>query len=494
MKLLTKLYVGIGLILAIFAIVTLSYLRQSGKVENDMEQVLVSTEVLRNSEALQKSLIDMETGFRGFLLTGRETFLEPFYAGHNDGNGHYTKIRQLEKDPEQLKLLEKIGKLEEHWVEDFAEDVILAKKQSLKDPSKEKEFDKIYNREVIAGKGKAIMDKIRTQFALFDQFELRQKETRTANLQKSLTYTRYFSLGLTLFAIFLGTLIAFLLGRTVRQRLTAMIDLADHISKGDFEVVIEDTKNDEMSRLSKSLNLMAAKLKSYFTNLNKVNKELDQFAYVVSHDLKAPLRAINNLAEWISEDIKDPDPEIRNNLQLMRGRVHRMENLINGILEYSKVGRKDVPTETFEVKKLLEEIVDSLALPPNFQIILPENAPVLTTEKIFMIQVFSNLISNGIKYNDKPAGQITISVQPTQHFYEFTVTDNGPGIPAQYYDRIFGVFQTMEARDTLESTGVGLAIVKKIIDEKGGRIRIESKENEFTSFIFSWPKVNSVKH
>jgi signal transduction histidine kinase len=269
-----------------------------------------------------------------------------------------------------------------------------------------------------------------------------------------------------------------------------MIDLAGHISQGDFDVKIDDKENDEMSRLSRSLDIMAQKLKTYFTNLTKMNRELDQFAYVVSHDLKAPLRAINNLAEWIAEDITDQDPDIQKNLQLMRGRAHRMENLINGILEYSKVGRKEAPKETFKVRKLLEEIIDSLAPPANMEIVLPDNAPELTTEKIFMQQVFTNLISNGIKYNDKPEGRIVVLVREVGDEYEFSVTDNGPGIPPQFHDKIFGVFQTMEARDTIESTGVGLAIVKKIIDEKGGTIRIESEPNLFTTFIFTWPKTD----
>ena len=107
-----------------------------------------------------------------------------------------------------------------------------------------------------------------------------------------------------------------------------------------------------------------------------------------------------------------------------------------------------------------------------------------------MQQVFTNLISNGIKYNDKSEGRIVILVREAGDEYEFSVTDNGPGIPPQFHDKIFGVFQTMEARDTIESTGVGLAIVKKIIEEKGGNIRIESKLNQYTTFIFTWPKID----
>ncbi|WP_191906897.1 ATP-binding protein [Adhaeribacter soli] len=459
-----------------------------------MEKVLLSTEILSHSEALQKTLIDMETGFRGYMIVENESFLIPYKKGHETGLKIFPVLTPLVKDSAEAQMLRGIRRIGRDWINNFAQPVIEAKRKSIQDPSKKPAFDSIFNAQVKTGLGNQKMLLVRQKFEEFDRHQIENKNAQIAAFNQSLDYTRLVSIILTAMAILLGILIAFLLGQTVRRRITAMINLADHIAQGDFEARIADHENDEMSRLSRSLNVMGAKLNAYFTNLTKMNKELDQFAYVVSHDLKAPLRAINNLAEWISEDIKDQDPEIHKNLQLMRGRVHRMENLINGILAYSKVGRKDVPTETFPVTKLLTDIVDSLAPPKNFTIVLPDNAPVLTTEKIFMEQVFTNLISNGIKYNDKPEGRIEILTGEENEFYRFSVTDNGPGIPLQFQDRIFGVFQTMEARDTRESTGVGLAIVKKIIDEKGGRIWIESKEQEFTSFIFTWPKNNAVKH
>ena len=490
MKLITKIYLGIGLILLTFSIVTLTYLYQAAKVESDMHRLLVSTEILRYSEAMQKSMIDKETGIRGYLITENEIFLQPYYMGMQQLYKNGDKLEKLLDDPRKIELFNKIKLYGIGWDKDFADPIIEAKKLSLKSHLFKAAFDTIYQTKIKGGAGKRKMDSIRAEFKEFDKYETKIKNQRLAELNQSLEYTRTISISLTVLAIIIGVATTIILVRNIRRRLSRMINLAEHISQGDFDVKVTDTDDDEMTRLANALNVMAGKLKAYFTNLTKMNKELDQFAYVVSHDLKAPLRAINNLAEWIDEDITNPEPEVKQNLKLMRGRVHRMENLINGILEYSKVGRKEIHPETFHVKKLLEEIVDSLAPDSRFKVTLPAWAPVLTTEKILLQQAFTNLISNGLKYNNKPEGKIEIKTREAGNFYEFTVTDNGPGIPKQFHDKIFGIFQTMEARDTLESTGIGLAIVKKIIEEKGGSIRIESNENEFTSFIFTWPKTN----
>jgi signal transduction histidine kinase len=231
------------------------------------------------------------------------------------------------------------------------------------------------------------------------------------------------------------------------------------------------------------------KTKDYASNLEKQNKELDQFAYIVSHDLKAPLRAIANLSEWIKEDLGDTLPDdSKKNFDLLQNRVNRMTALIAGILEYSRVGRIKVEQEKVDTNQLLADIVDTLFLPEKIKIDIQPNMPILNTEKILLQQVFSNLLSNAIKFNNKPIGEINVSCKELDAFYEFTVMDNGPGIAPEHQKKVFDIFQTLEAKDKVESTGIGLSIVKKIIDEHGGEIEIESSKGEWTKFIFNWPK------
>ncbi|MFV5692713.1 PAS domain S-box protein [Flavobacterium sp. LT1R49] len=229
-------------------------------------------------------------------------------------------------------------------------------------------------------------------------------------------------------------------------------------------------------------------LNNALVDLGKKNKELDQYAYIVSHDLKAPLRAINNLSEWIVEDMPEMPDEVSANFELLRGRIQRMENLINGVLEYSRIGRTEIEKETTDLKKMLNQIIDSVVPIEGFEVSMVDTIPVIETERILLQQVFSNLISNSVKYNDKPIGKIECLYEILPDFHQFTIKDNGPGIAEEYHKKVFEVFQTIEARDKKESTGIGLSIVKKIIEEKGGAIYIESENDNGTSFIFTLPK------
>ncbi|WP_019507700.1 PAS domain S-box protein [Pleurocapsa sp. PCC 7319] len=262
---------------------------------------------------------------------------------------------------------------------------------------------------------------------------------------------------------------------------------------GYFGTIIDISERKRAEALSKEqkerLISINQDLEQTTSLLKKRNRELDEFTYIVSHDLKAPLRAIRNLSEWIEEDLEDKlDDDIRQNLKLLKSRVGRMQMFIQSLLKYSRVGREQSPTEIVAVKDLLMDIIDSIAPPPKFAIAIDESMPTLNTQKIALEQVFSNLISNGIKHHHSQAGKIEISATETPQFYYFAVTDDGDGIALEHQERIFGIFQTLSSRDHNESSGIGLSIVKKIVESQGGTIELESQVGKGTTFSFSWRK------
>ena len=218
-------------------------------------------------------------------------------------------------------------------------------------------------------------------------------------------------------------------------------------------------------------------------------RDLDQFAYIASHDLKAPLRGIANLAQWIQDDTGDKlAPESAEHLRLMQGRVHRMEALIDGILAYSRAGRRLNASETVDTGALVQEVIQLLAPPAGITIAVQGPFPTLEAERVPLQQVFLNLIGNAVKYAGaaRPDVGIQVTCRDAGDGFEFAVSDNGPGIAPQYHERIWGVFQTLEARDTVEGTGIGLSVVKKIVESRGGSVSVESGPGQGATFRFTW--------
>ena len=223
--------------------------------------------------------------------------------------------------------------------------------------------------------------------------------------------------------------------------------------------------------------------------LERTNQELQQFAYIISHDLKAPLRAIHSLVQWIAEDYATLfDEDGREQMALLQGRVRRMDQLIDGVLHYSRIGRIKEQWEPVNLNKLLKEVIDLLAPPAHLNIYVTSRLPVLVCEKVRIGQVFQNLISNAIKFMDKPQGEITISCHEEARFYRLGVQDNGQGVSEKDYERIFQIFQTLHAGDDYGSTGIGLTLVKKIVELHGGKVGVTSKLGEGSLFEFTLPK------
>ncbi len=262
--------------------------------------------------------------------------------------------------------------------------------------------------------------------------------------------------------------------------------LQDVVQALNLEVVERKSVEQELQNLNKTLEQRIA---NRTAEVERKAQYLEQFAYVTSHDLKAPLRAVSNLAQWIEEDLNDKlDDASREQLALLRDRVRRMHDLIEGLLEYSRVGKTSDSETKVDTRELVNEIIDSLSPHTGFSIKIKGKMPTLYVDRLQIGQVFSNLISNSLKHHGGDKGKIRIKSEHYGDVYQFSVCDDGQGIASEYHDKVFMMFQVLEPSDLESSTGIGLALVKKIVEENNGTIRLESSAGEGACFYFTWPK------
>ena len=223
--------------------------------------------------------------------------------------------------------------------------------------------------------------------------------------------------------------------------------------------------------------------------LESINSELKDFANIVSHDLKAPLQGIQTVTQWISEDYGDKlDEKGKEHLDLLTNRANCMHNLIEGILSYSRVGHLAEQKVRINLNELMPQIIDMVSAPENIAIVVENELPVIESEQTRITQIFQNLLSNAVKDMDKPQGRIRIKCVEEEDCWKFSVADNGPGIKEGHFEKIFQMFQTLSPQDTFESTGIGLTLVKKIVEIYGGRIWVESELGKGTTFFFTLSK------
>ncbi len=320
---------------------------------------------------------------------------------------------------------------------------------------------------------------------------------------------------------FTGLFLTVIVSRDISKGIKETMRVVKKVSAGDFTERAQIFSKDEIGQLTESFNNMSddlekninerkkierklieiqielekrveertSELKKINEKLELTNSELESFAYITSHDLKAPLRAIGSLADWLQSDYADKlDAPGKEQLQLMKQRVVKMNELIDGILQYSRIGRLKGEKEKIDTSLLVAEITDLIQVPPHIKINIVAKLPVVQYYKASMMQVFENLLTNAVKYCDKPQGLIQIDCMEIPGFWKFSISDNGIGIEEKYHEKIFEMFQRLKANNEMEGTGIGLAIVKKIVEAAGGQITLHSSPGMGSTFVFTLPK------
>jgi light-regulated signal transduction histidine kinase (bacteriophytochrome) len=256
----------------------------------------------------------------------------------------------------------------------------------------------------------------------------------------------------------------------------------------DAEVARRDR---EIERLRASNEVAAQRvnaLERQVAELEQRNAELDQFAYVASHDLRAPLRGITNLVTWIEEDLGAAMPrKVREHVSLLKSRAVRMDRLITGLLELARIGRVRLRPERVDVTELLDETIDLLSPPEASRVLIIGAMPMLVADRYGLQQVFINLIGNAIQHAGRKDVVVRISADERADEVELCIADNGVGIAVEHHERVWQVFQTL-ANAANDRSGIGLAIVKKQVEANGGRVWIDPAPREGATFRFTWSK------
>ena len=245
----------------------------------------------------------------------------------------------------------------------------------------------------------------------------------------------------------------------------------------------------ERKRVEHELEKLNMDLESSVWELNRSNKELQEFAHITAHDLKTPLRGIGILADWLVTDYADKfDEQGKEHVRLLAARAMQMSALIDSILEYSMIGREDIEKQQIDLNTVVPELIARVDPPADVEITIENELPAVVCERTHIVQMFQNLLSNAVKYMDKPKGQVKVGCVGQDNFWKFSVADNGPGIDSKYFDKIFRIFQTLSPRDEVESTGIGLSVVKKIAELNGGKVWVESEVGKGSTFFFTLPE------
>ncbi|OWP85021.1 hypothetical protein BWK59_02300 [Flavobacterium davisii] len=221
--------------------------------------------------------------------------------------------------------------------------------------------------------------------------------------------------------------------------------------------------------------------------LKKQNQQLNDYAQIVSHDLKSPLRSIHSLISWIKEDnLKEFSEQTLSYLEMIERKVEKMDHLIQGILTYSKIDTLENVYEEVNTNEIIQNIIQIIHIPENVKVTIANVLPIIQADQYRIQQLFQNLISNAVTYIDKPQGQVIVDYKDNNDSHLFSISDNGPGIAPENQDKIFTIFQSFTKHE--KSTGIGLSIVKKIIENYKGEIWLKSQENIGTTFFIKIPK------
>ena len=280
--------------------------------------------------------------------------------------------------------------------------------------------------------------------------------------------------------------------QTDKERLESIVEMISSMAKLDFSERLDtEITNNPIDIISYGLNMLSEELEHNVvkkSKLEEINISLEKFSYTVAHDLKSPLNTISGLISLIEQENETAsNKKVQEYISLLKETNERSRNMVNGILEYSRLNFRGIAMQRIDLRKLCSKIAEEYSIHKHVHISIDAHMPLVYHDETALTQIVNNLLSNAVKHNDKDICEIQLSSVDKGNYYEIRVSDNGPGIPNEQKNKIFNLFENQNSHHS-NSTGIGLAIVKRIIDETDGTIRVESDEKKGSTFVFTIQK------
>ena len=458
-------------------------------------------------------LVNAETSQRGYLLTGEESYLLPYNTALAGNRAHLEQLKRVITNDDEPRKLRRLAKIFHDKMDELGLTIMLARGGNMAGALAV----------VREGRGHRDMVEFRrlgAEIAAGEYILLARRQADVAFENRIVEII--IAVGGTL-AILLIVMAANRTVSRIEERARRLMRAIAAVADGHLDRRVDTESRDGIGKVAAAFNEMAERLLAAkqdrqrieedlaksnrllleevkertaaqgrlfrsVTELRRSNQELDNFAYGASHDLKAPLRGIRNLTQWIAEDVGNTASEDTvQNLALLHNRVERLDMLLDSLLQYSRVGRAGGVPEDIDIAKLVHDIGDYMAPGAGFKVVWRGKNPAIRTNKAPLEQVLCNLIGNALKHHDGSAGSVVVSAREIDNLVEFHVEDDGPGIAPEFHERIFQMFQTLRSRDEVEGSGMGLAIVKKSVEGHGGTVRVERPPaHRGTAFVFTW--------
>lgn len=500
MKLTTKIILGFASVLVLFVIQMAINKVFTQSVKRDLEAVDRTEKILKVSSSLQQQLSKMQSGLRGFLLSNDESFLDSYYEGSSQFQHIYQEnIKLISQDTAQYRKIQNVHDIVIQY-KNYAQALISAKRDAIADPTLESKYEILLNNTFLNQKGRKIFNEARNKLIAFDELEYLKRLNKTQNLQLSLYRSDNISVILAVFILILAIILSYFVSRNISVRINSMIAVAETIAQGNFNITIKDRSKDEMGRLGQSLNRMTKAIQEYIGKLETVNrdlaasnKDLENFAYVASHDLKEPVRMVSNYTQLIAKKYKDElGEEGTEYIDFAVKGSHRIKKLINDLLSYVELTQHTLHPVTININDIVKNVIQEFQdeIESTKAEVIYEDLPMIKADVPKMEILFMHLIGNALKFRklDSPP-IIKIEAKPDKTFWQFSIIDNGIGLNKLYHEKVFTIFQRLHTKEEYDGTGIGLTLCKKIVEMHGGTIHIESGEKIGTTVKFTLPAI-----